>query len=264
VVLKIKRERKIMFLAIDCGNTNVVFAIFRDDGTHTTWRCHSDATRTADEYASWLMPLMDHADIQFDDIKTALISSVVPDANFNLKKLCDKYCGITPRFIKEAGVKIDLNIKLPHPETLGADRIVNAIAAKQKYQMPCVIIDFGTATTFDVIDETGAYIGGVISPGVNLSVDALYRAAAALPKISVEKTDHVIGNTTITAMQSGLYWGYVTMIEGMIAKISAELGVNPTVIATGGLAVTIADGTDIVDHVDGDLTLDGLRIIQSI
>jgi type III pantothenate kinase len=157
-----------------------------------------------------------------------------------------------------------LNIKLPHPETLGADRIVNAIAAKQKYQMPCVIIDFGTATTFDVIDETGAYIGGVISPGVNLSVDALYRAAAALPKISVEKTDHVIGNTTITAMQSGLYWGYVTMIEGMIAKISAELGVNPTVIATGGLAVTIADGTDIVDHVDGDLTLDGLRIIQSI
>lgn len=253
-----------MFLAIDCGNTNSVFAIFNDDGTHTTWRCKSDALQTADEYASWLMPLMKNENIEFSDIDNALISSVVPDANFNLKKLCSKYFDVTPKFIKEADVKINLDIQLPNPETLGADRIVNAIAAKMKYQCPCVIIDFGTATTFDVINGQGAYIGGVIAPGVNLSVDALFRAAAALPKISVEKTDKIIGNTTMTAMQSGLYWGYVSMIEGMMTRIEHELGEKPTVIATGGLASIIADGTDIIDHVDGDLTLEGLRHIHAM
>ncbi len=252
-----------MFLAIDCGNTNIVFAIY-NDGTPTVWRCQTDAKKTADEYASWLMPLLSHAGIKFTDIQSALISSVVPNANFNLQRLCEKYFNVTPKFIKSDDVKIDLDIILPNPETLGADRIVNSVMAKQKYSLPCVIIDFGTATTFDVIDANGAYIGGVIAPGINLSLDALHRAAAALPKVSVEQTDKIIANTTVTAMQSGLYWGYVSKIEGIIKRMEGELGTKPTVIATGGLAPTFANGTDIIDHVDHDLTLEGLKEIHAM
>ncbi len=251
-----------MFLAIDCGNTNIVFAVFNND-TPTVWRCQTDAKKTADEYASWLMPLLSHANIQFDDIDSALISSVVPNANFNLDRLCKKYFNVTPKFIKSPDVKIDLDIKLPNPETLGADRIVNSVMAKIKYKLPCVIVDFGTATTFDVIDKNSTYIGGVIAPGINLSLDALHRAAAALPKVSIEKTDSVIANTTVTAMQSGLYWGYVSMIEGIISRMESELGAKPTVVATGGLATTFANGTDIIDDVDHDLTLEGLKLIHS-
>lgn len=251
-----------MFLAIDCGNTNIVFAIFNNDKS-TVWRCQTDAKKTADEYASWLMPLLSHAGIAFDDIDSALISSVVPNANFNLERLCSKYFNVVPKFIKSLDVKINLDIKLPNPETLGADRIVNSVMAKTKYKLPCVIVDFGTATTFDVINGNGEYCGGVIAPGINLSLDALHRAAAALPKVSVQKTDKVIANTTVTAMQSGLYWGYVSMIEGIIARMEGELGAKPTVIATGGLAPIFADGTDIIDHVDHDLTLEGLRVIHT-
>jgi type III pantothenate kinase len=252
-----------MFLAIDCGNTNIVFAVYKN-GDHTTWRCKTDSRKTADEYASWLMPLLTHENIAFEDIDSALISSVVPNANFNLERLCTKYFKVTPRFIKSDDVKIDLKIDLPHPETLGADRIVNSVAAKAKYDLPIIIIDFGTATTFDVVNQQGDYCGGVIAPGINLSLDALHNAAAALPKISIEKTPKVIENTTVTAMQSGLYWGYVSMIEGMVDRMADELGDKPTVIATGGLAPIFADGTDKIHHVDGDLTLKGLRLIHSM
>ncbi len=252
-----------MFLAIDCGNTNIVFAVY-SDGEHTTWRCKTDASRTADEYASWLIPLLKHDNIAFDDISFALISSVVPDANFNLDRLCTKYFNVTPHFVKSPAIDLGLTINMPKPEEVGADRLVNAIAAKEKYSLPCVIIDFGTATTFDVVDGNGAYCGGVIAPGINLSVDALHRAAAALPKVSVQKTDSVIGNSTVNAMQSGLYWGYIAMIEGIIDRMEAELGAKPTVIATGGLAPTFADGTTKINHVDHDLTLEGLKKIHSM
>lgn len=252
-----------MFLAIDCGNTNIVFAIYNNDSP-SIWRCKTDDRKTADEYASWLMPLLAHNNIQFDDIKSALISSVVPNANFNLERLCSKYFNVTPQFIKSTNVKIDLEIQLPNPETLGADRIVNSVMAKQKYKLPCVIIDFGTATTFDVIDANGSYIGGIIAPGINLSMDALHNAAAALPKISIEKTDKVIANTTVTAMQSGLYWGYVSMIEGIINRMAGELKAKPSVIATGGLAPTFSEGTNMIDKVDNDLTLEGLKHIHAM
>lgn len=252
-----------MFLAIDCGNTNVVFAIFKN-GTHTTWRCRSDATRTADEYASWLMPLMDKEGIAFNDIDAALISSVVPDANFNLERLCATYFDVKPHFVKSPDINIGIDINMPKPEEVGADRLVNAVAAKSKYNTPCVIIDFGTATTFDVVNGQGAYCGGVIAPGINLSVEALHRAAAALPRVRVDKTETVIGNSTVHAMQSGLYWGYVAMIEGIISRMTDELGSAPTVVATGGLAQTLAEGTDIIDVVDSDLTLEGLRLIYTM
>ena len=252
-----------MFLAIDCGNTNIVFAIYKN-GHHTTWRCKTDSSRTADEYASWLIPLLQHEDIAFQDITSALISSVVPNANFNLERLCTKYFNVTPHFIKSPNIDLGLTVNLPKPEEVGADRLVNAIAAKQKYVLPCVIIDFGTATTFDVVDADGAYCGGVIAPGINLSVDALHRAAAALPKVSVQKTQSVIGNSTVAAMQSGLYWGYIAMIEGIVSRMATELKAKPTVIATGGLAPTFAEGTTIIDIVDHDLTLDGLRQIHSM
>lgn len=253
-----------MLLAVDCGNTNIVFAVFDGDACLNTWRCQTQATRTVDEYASWLMPLFNGCDIDFKDVTCALISSVVPNANANLRRLCDKYCGVQPKFIKDTDVKINLKIDLPHPETLGADRIVNAVAAKAKYQTPFIIIDFGTATTFDIVNDRGAYVGGAIAPGVNLSAEALHNAAAALPKITVQPTQSVIANTTVTAMQSGLYWGYVSMIEGMVKRMADELGQQPIIIATGGLARIIADGTKIIDHVEDSLTLEGLKIIHTL
>jgi len=260
-----QREKEIfMFLAIDCGNTNTVFAVFKNDGTHATWRCGTDSARTADEYASWLIPLLKHENLSFDDMSSTLISSVVPDANFNLERLCSKYFDVPPQFVKSSNIDLGIEIDMPKPEEVGADRLVNAVAAKKKYTLPIVIIDFGTATTFDVVNTRGAYAGGVIAPGINLSVDALYRAAAALPKIRVEKTDKVIGNSTVTAMQSGLYWGYISMIEGMIARIEVELGIEVAVIATGGLAPVFAEGTDIIHSIDQDLTLVGLKLIHDL
>jgi len=252
-----------MFLAIDCGNTNTVFAIFNKDH-HAIWRCKTDASKTADEYASWLMPLLKHEGIDFQDMSSALVSSVVPDANFNLEKLCVTYFDTQPYFVKSPYVVIDLDICLPNPESLGADRIVNSVMAKHKYPLPVIVVDFGTATTFDVLNGEGSYIGGIIAPGINLSLEALHKAAAALPKVSIAKTDTVIANTTVTAMQSGLYWGYVSMIEGIIDRMTGELGTAPTVIATGGLASIFADGTDHIHHVDHDLTLEGLRHIHAM
>jgi type III pantothenate kinase len=253
-----------MLLAIDCGNTNIVFAVYNGDTCLNTWRCQTQATRTADEYASWLIPLFSDCNIDFKDITSALISSVVPNVNTNLRRLCEKYCDVQAKFIKDSDVKIELEIDLPNPETLGADRIVNAVAAKVKYQMPFIIIDFGTATTFDIVNDKGAYIGGAIAPGVNLSAEALHNAAAALPKITVQATRSVIANTTITAMQSGLYWGYVSMIEGMVQRMADEMGQKPIIIATGGLARIIAEGTKIIDHVEDGLTLEGLKIIHDL
>jgi type III pantothenate kinase len=252
-----------MFLAIDCGNTNTVFAVFKNDSlSPIIWRCKTISTRTADEYASWLMPLFKHAQIDFSDISSILISSVVQDANFDLERLCTKYCDAVPQFIKSPEIDLGINIDMPNPEEVGADRLVNAVAARAKYKCPIIIIDFGTATTFDVVNALGDYAGGVIAPGINLSVDALHRAASALPKIQVEKTQTVIGNSTISAMQSGLYWGYIAMIEGMITRMTEELGDKPKVIATGGLAPIFIDGTNVIEAVEADLTLEGLKLIH--
>jgi len=250
-----------MLLAIDAGNTNTVFAVFKNgEPAIATWRIRTEGGRTADEYASWLYPLIAVAGFQLADIDDVIIASVVPDANFNLRQFCEIYIDEKPLFIGE-DVDTGLKIDMPKPESVGADRIVNAVAAKAAYKMPCVIIDFGTATTFDVINKEGAYIGGIIAPGVNLSMEALHRAAAKLPKIDIAKPAKVIGNDTVSAMKSGIFWGYIAMMEGLLDRVANELGQRPFVVATGGLAAVFGGSMKGLDQIDDDLTLRGLQII---
>lgn len=255
-----------MFLAIDIGNTHSVFAFFEGDDVKALWRLQTDAKRTADEYSSYLMPLSIKDNIHFGDVEEVWISSVVPDVNFEISQLSKRLfdCGVTEI---SHDVLPQLEVKLPRPEEVGADRLVNAVAVMACYQAPAVVIDFGTATTFDVVDQEGAFAGGVIAPGVNLSVNALYAAAAKLPKISIEKPEKAIGDSTITAMKSGIYWGYVSMVEGMVKRITAEMSCDtkPLIIATGGLSNLMAEGLDgLVDVVDEDLTLKGLKKIYDL
>lgn len=249
-----------MLLAIDVGNTNTVFAVYKDTELVESWRCQTLATRCGDEYAAFLNELFTLADISWDDISDVIMSSVVPEANFHLQNFCKKY-------IQQAPVSVDadtagINIVLDQPGEAGADRLLNAAAVIANYQLPAVVIDFGTATTFDVIDEQGNYRGGAIAPGVNLSVSALHQAAAKLPIVSVQKPDQVIGTSTTGAMQSGLYWGYIGLIEGLLDKITEELGSKPFVIATGGLASLYSQSTPKIDQVDEALTLKGLLQIH--
>lgn len=255
-----------MFLAIDCGNTNIVFALYRDvkKSDPIIWRCQTNGRKTADEYASWLSPLLHHENLQFADIKNILIASVVPDVNFNLCVLCDKYIKVKPEFIRGDGSNTSLKIDMPAPVKIGADQIVNAIAAKHAYGAPVVVIDFGTATTFDIVNADGAFIGGIIAPGVNLSVEALHNAAALLPKIKIEKPNRIIGQNTIEAMQTGLYWGYVSMIEGLAKRVVEEMGQMPSFVATGGLSILFADAIDVINYADPNLTLEGLRLIHTM
>lgn len=250
-----------MLLAIDAGNTNTVFAVSRDgEAAAQVWRIRTDAMRTADEYASWLMPLVVEAGFRLSDIDSVIIASVVPDANFHLRQFCERYARAVPLFIGE-GVDTGLKIDMPKPENVGADRIVNAVAATAAYRTPCVIIDFGTATTFDVISKEGAYVGGIIAPGINLSLDALHKAAAKLPKIDIAKPARVIGNDTVSAMKSGIFWGYIAMMEGLLVRIEGELGQKPFVVATGGLAPIFGGSMQGLDAVEVDLTLRGLQMI---
>lgn len=246
-----------MLLAIDAGNTNIVFAVHDGENFRHVWRCQTIAGRTADEYSSWLFQLFTQTgDVSFSDIDDAVISSVVPDATIHLEKFCRNAFGHDPMLVDytNVGIKIDLD----KPAEVGADRLVNARAVVNHYSAPAIVIDFGTATTFDVINENNAYIGGVIAPGINLSMVALYEAAAKLPKINVRKTENVIGHDTVSAMQSGVYWGYVAMIEGTINRITAEMGVTPKIIATGGLAHLFSESIPAIEIIDNDLTLRGL------
>lgn len=253
-----------MLLAIDAGNTNTVFAVSRGrDKPLAVWRLRTEGARTADEYASWMYPLIEQADLAFKDITAVIIASVVPNANFNLRQFCESYIGTQPLFIGDGDVDAGIVIDMPKPENVGADRIVNAVAAIETYKTPCVIIDFGTATTFDVVNAKGAYIGGVIAPGINLSLDALHVAAAKLPKIDISKPAAVIGNDTVSAMKSGIFWGYIAMMEGLLERIGAELGQKPYVIATGGLAPVFAGSMKNLDKIDEDLTLRGLQLIYT-
>lgn len=247
-----------MLLAVDAGNTNTVFAVY-DGETHvSTWRLKTDAERTADEYIAVLFQLFTRDALNFDIIDCAVISSVVPGANEPLRQLCQSAFGCEAQMVDAKAVSPFIEIKTAKPEEVGADRLVNALAVVTLYQAPAIVVDFGTATNFDVVDSSPAYIGGVIAPGVNLSMNALHAAAAKLPKISIKKPATAIGNETVSAMQSGIYWGYISMIEGMVARISKELGEKPLVIATGGLSPLFAGGTDVIDEVDDELTLKGL------
>jgi type III pantothenate kinase len=248
-----------MLLAIDSGNTNIVFAVFDDEGaTRGEWRSSSQADRTADEFRVWLEQLMKSANLSPADITASIIATVVPATLFNLKSLCRKYFDCDPLIVGEDGVDLGLKILIDRPDDVGADRLVNAIAAHQKYGGPLIVVDFGTATTFDVIDADGNYVGGVITPGVNLSLEALHMAAAQLPRVGIQRTERVIGKSTVEAMQSGIYWGYVSMIEGLVRRLSEEHGAEMEVIATGGLAKLFTGATDCINHSDPDLILRGL------
>jgi len=251
-----------MLLAIDAGNTNTVFAIYDGETRLGVWRISTDSKRTSDEYAVWLIQLMALEGLDRANVKRAVIASVVPEGLFNLVRLCERFFAATPIVVGDPLVKLNIRADIDRPEEVGADRLVNALAAREKFGAPVVVIDFGTATTFDLVDPSGAYAGGLIAPGINLSLEALYLAAAKLPRVAIKKTQKVIATNTVSAMQSGLFWGYIAMIEGIIARMRAETGIHLLTVATGGLAPMFADATDVISHTDGDLTLRGLMLID--
>ncbi|WP_119678475.1 type III pantothenate kinase [Indioceanicola profundi] len=255
-----------MLLAIDAGNTNVVFAVYDGDEKRGQWRISTDGRRTSDEYAVWLVALMEMKGLRPADIHAAILSSVVPSQTHTLIKLCEEHFGATPMRIGDPQVKLGLEVKLENPKEAGADRLVNAVSAVALYPPPLVVIDIGTGTTFDVVDADGNFAGGVIAPGPVLSLDALHRVAAQLPKVDIAKPGAAIGRSTVGAMQSGMFWGYTGMIEGILKRIRAELSPTGTpkvtVIGTGGLVRLFAEESDLVDHIDGDLTLRGLLVIH--
>lgn len=224
-----------MLLTIDCGNTNIVFAVY--DGTEIMglWRCKTDAARTGDEYLAFLSQHFELKNLTIVDVTDVIISSVVPDANFSLRKLCEDGFGVAASFIGQeiTPEQIGIAVHIDRPQELGADRIVNAVAIRDYYRQATIVVDFGTATTIDVIGADGAFYGGIIAPGVNLSMAALHMAAAKLPKVSVAKPPKVIGTNTVDAMQSGIFYGYAGLIEGLIERIYGEYGDRPQVIATG-------------------------------
>lgn len=251
-----------MLLCIDSGNTNIVFAIFdNNDKMRQQWRISSSSNRTSDEFEVLLGQLMLSSNIKVGDIKACIIASVVPASLNSLKSLSRDYFSCEPKVVGEPGVELGIEVKVERPNDVGADRLVNAISAFQKYKCPMVIIDFGTATTFDVIDMDGNYIGGVIAPGVNLSLEALHMAAAQLPRVDIKRTNHVTGKNTIEAMQSGVYWGYIGLIEGLVNRLAEEHDNNIAVIATGGLAGLFKESTECIAFSDPDLTIRGLLYI---
>ncbi len=246
-----------MLLAVDLGNTNLVFAVFNKGKLLSKWRLSTDIKRTEDEYAALLYNLFNQRNIKSSEIKDIIIASVVPKHLFVLKNLCKNYFNLNPIIVTE-NKKLKIKILTVKPEEVGADRLVNSIAASKKYSKDCIIVDFGTATTFDVINKNGDYLGGVIAPGINLSLDALRLAAAKLPAIEVADPGKVIGDSTISAMQSGIFYGYLGLIEGLIARIKKEYGKDMFVIATGGLASLFIKATKAINEIDSDLTIWGL------
>ena len=254
-----------MLLAIDAGNTHTVFAVIEGEELRRQWRAATSASRTADEYAVWLMQLMELERIRFADVGEAIVSTVAPQALFELRRLCRDYFGCEPLVVGE-GVELGIDVLLERSAEVGADRLVNAVAAGDRHGGPLIVVDFGTATTFDVVDADGNYRGGVIAPGVNLSLEALHMAAAKLPRIAVERPRRVVRGDTLEAMQTGVYWGYVGLIEGIVGRIRKEFpepaASKTKVVATGGLAPLFAGGTDAIGHVDPDLTIRGLQLLH--
>ncbi len=224
------------------------------------WRIATDPNRTSDEYAVWLLGLFQHTGLPRHAVTAAVVGTVVPAALYHLRRLCRDWFDVEP-LIARSGLDWGFRIDVDRPEEVGADRLLNALAAGRHYGGPLIVVDFGTATTFDVVGADGSYLGGVIAPGISLSIEALHRAAARLPRIGIGRPQAVIGRSTIPAMQSGLYWGYVSMVEGLVARIRAEHDAPMAVIATGGLAPLLAEGTTVIGRIDPDLTLDGLRML---
>lgn len=252
-----------MLLTIDAGNTNIVFALIEGEKIVEQWRLSTNDQRTADEYLVSISHLMALHGRRPDDVTGAIIASVVPQVVWPLTQFCQKYFGTKPLIVGAPDVKLGVEVLVKNPAEVGADRLVNAVAANALFGGPAIVVDFGTATTFDIVGDNGAYLGGVICPGINLSLSALHQAAAKLPRIAVNPpaTDQVTGKSTLEAMQSGVFWGYVGMIEGLVARLKAEHSPTMKVLATGGLATIFSNRTDSIDMVVGDLTLQGLRLI---
>ena len=252
-----------MLLAIDAGNTNVVFAMVDAGEIRARWRIATDPRRTADEYAVWLHQLMQLEGLSRDQVEAVVIATVVPRALHNLEVLASKYFGHQALVAGRPPMDWPIVLDVEEPRTVGADRVVNAIAAHARHPGDLIVVDFGTATTFDVVDAGGAYKGGIIAPGLNLSLDALVAAAAKLPRIAIAapETDRVIGRNTEHQMLSGIYWGYVSMIEGLADRVRREIGAPAKLVSTGGLATLIQTGTRIFDAVEPDLTIQGLWLL---
>lgn len=250
-----------MIFVLDIGNTNTVLGVFKDNQLLHEWRIKTDRHKTEDEFAILIKSLFNLQNIKFSDVKGIIISSVVPPIMFALEQMCRKYFAIDPLIIGRKEVDSQLGMSYPTPHEIGADRIVNAVGAIDSYGAPVIIVDFGTATTFCYINAKEEYYGGIIAPGVNISMEALYNKASKLPRIEIQRPKSVIGQSTVEAMQSGVYYGYVGQVDGIIQQIKEQVDDEPTVIATGGLAPLIARGSKMIDYVDQQLTLKGLYII---
>lgn len=252
-----------MLLAIDAGNTNIVFALVENGQIRARWRIATDARRTADEYSVWLYQLLALEGLTKADVDAVIVGTVVPRAVHNLEVLASKYFGVKALIAGQGEAEWPIDLDVDEPHNVGADRALNAMAAHAKHQGDLVVIDFGTATTFDVVGANGAYRGGIIAPGINLSIDALVNAAAKLPRIAIEAPadDSVVGRTTESQMLVGIYWGYVAMIEGLLARLKQEIGGRVTVIGTGGLAALFDKRTKVFDAIEPDLTIQGLSLL---
>lgn len=251
-----------MLLAIDAGNTNIVFAVCDGDRIRVQWRTNTKVSRTADEYAVWLAQLLAFENLSFADLSEAIIATVVPAALFDLRDFCRRYLRCEPLLVGAPELDLGIGINADRPAAVGADRLANAVAAHDRYDGAVIVVDFGTATNFDIVAENGDFDGSVIAPGVNLSIEALHQAAALLPRVAIHRAQDVIGKDTVPAMQSGIYWGYVALIEGLVARIKTEYGKPMTVVATGGLAHLFEKDIPAIQHVDPDLTIRGLLLIH--
>lgn len=251
-----------MLLVIDIGNTNVVLGVYRGEDLIAHWRVATDSRQMADEYAMILLNLFAHNGLDQSDITAVVISSVVPPLTQTFEELTQRYFNLAPLIVR-SGIRTGLRIDYDNPREVGADRIVNAVAAYRLYGGPCIVIDFGTATTFDAISANGHYIGGAIAPGIRISAESLYERTSALPRVSLVRPAQAIGRNTVASMQSGIMFGYVGLVEGLIRRIKQELG-PARVIATGGLAEVIAKETPLIDIVDQNLTIFGLRLLHEL
>jgi len=250
-----------MLLAIDVGNTNSVIGLYDGDEAKAQWRTSTSTTRTADEYAVWLSQIMTMNGYALSDVTDCIISNVVPQSLFHLRNLSRRYFGCEPFVVTAASVP-GVEVRIAKPSEAGADRLVNAVGAFVAYGGPLIVIDSGTATNFDMVGEDGAFEGGIIAPGINLSMQALHDAAAQLPRVAIQRPERVVGRDTVGAMQSGVFWGYVSLIEGLVARIKAEYARPLKVVATGGVASLFEGATDCIDVFDADLTIRGLLEIH--
>ncbi len=252
-----------MLLAIDTGNTNTLFAVHDGSSWRAQWRSATDMTKTADDYAVWLSQLMAMNGLKLGDISDCIISTVVPQSLFNQRNLSRRYLNIEPFVIGE-NVELGIKVNVPKPSEVGADRLVNAIGAFDVYGGPLIVIDSGTATTFDVIGADSAFEGGIIAPGINLSMKALHEAAAKLPRISIQRPPQgqVIGKDTVSAMQSGVFWGYIDLIDGLVDRIKSEYGAPMKVVGTGGVVSLFQGAARTIDHYDSDVTIRGLLLLH--